>query len=69
MSENISIDITPNVLKCLEIVKEAVDALPLGDLKTRGIAAHDYLKDTFEGKPQPADGDTCPIDKIVVHGG
>jgi len=60
MTDNIKIDVTPNLLECVKIFMEATAALPEGDLKTRVQGAADYLEATFQGRPQPEGGRTCP---------
>jgi len=63
---NKTIEVTPNVQKCLEILKEAVKSLPEGDLKTKTEAALEYLDRTAKGEPQPMGGITCPPDKAIL---
>jgi len=63
---NKTIEVTPNVQKCLEILKDAVESLPEGDLKTQAEAALEYLDRTARGEPQPMDGLTCPINKVII---
>jgi len=63
---NKTIEVTPNVQKCLEILKEAVKSFPEGDLKTKAEAALEYLDRTAKGEPQPMDGLTCPPDKAII---
>ena len=63
---NKTIEVTPNVQKCLEILKDAVESLPEGDLKTQAEAALEYLDRTAKGEPQLMDGLTCPTDKVII---
>lgn len=67
MSEKI--DVTPNVLRCLEVLREAVNALPEGDLKTRAQGAVEYLEEAARGEPQPNDGIFCPGSKVIIPPG
>ena len=64
MSEKI--DVTPNVKKCLEVLREAVKLLPEGDLKTQAEGALEYLESAARGEPQPNDGKFCPADKMII---
>jgi len=66
MQEYLKIDVTPNVQKCLEELKAAVESLPLGDLKTRAEGALDYLDQTFSGEPQPLEGKRCSPNRPIV---
>jgi len=63
---NKTIEVTPNVQKCLEILQDAVKSLPEGDLKTKAEAALEYLDRTAKGEPQPLDGRSCPTDKAII---
>ena len=65
-SKKISVEVTPNLQKCLEELREAVKSLPEGDLKTRAEGALDYLTRTFAGEPQPMVGQTCPPGRLIV---
>jgi hypothetical protein len=60
MAKSKRISVTPNVKKCLEHLKAAVKALPEGELKKNAEGAIGYLSRTFQGKPQPGGGATCP---------
>jgi len=66
MQEYLKIDVTPNVQKCLEELKAAVESMPSGDLKTRAEGAVDYLEQTFQGQPQPESGRRCPANRPIV---
>lgn len=67
MSEKI--EVTPNVMKCLEVLREAVKALPEGNLKIRVQGAVEYLEEATKGEPQPNDGVSCPGGKIIIPTG
>jgi hypothetical protein len=67
MSEKI--DVTPNVKRCLEVLREAVKLLPEGDLKTQAEGALEYLVDAARGEPQPNDGKSCPVGKVIIPTG
>jgi len=67
MSEKI--DVTPNVEKCLEVLREAVKLLPEGDLKTKAEGALEYLESAARGEPQPNEGIFCPADKVIIPTG
>ena len=66
MQDYLKIDVTPNVQKCLEELKAAVESMPDGDLKTRAEGALDYLDRTFQGEPQPEGGRRCLPDRPMV---
>ena len=68
MARSQRISVTPNMKKCLEIMKEAAKALPPGDLKKRAQAAVDYMERTFEGQRQPMGGGECPDFTSIVPG-
>jgi len=63
---NKTIEVTPNVQKCLEILKDAVESLSEGDLKTQAEGALEYLDRTARGEPQPMDGRSCPANKVII---
>lgn len=67
MSEKI--DVTPNVMRCLEVLREAVKALPEGDLKTQVEGAVKYLEEAARGEPQPNEGVFCPGSKVIIPTG
>lgn len=67
MGKSKTIRVTPNVQKCLEILKAATKSMPSGDLKKRADAALDYLSRTFKGEPQPFKGRACAPDKPVIR--
>jgi hypothetical protein len=60
MAKSKTIRVTPNVQKCLTQLKAAVKAMPEGELKENSKGAINYLSRTFQGKPQPGRGLTCP---------
>ncbi len=60
MAESKRIAVTPNVKKCLEVLRGAVKKLPEGNLKKDAEGAISYLNRTFQGKPQPGKGSICP---------
>jgi hypothetical protein len=64
MSEKI--DVTPNVKRCLEVLREAVKLLPEGDLKTRAEGALEYLESAARGEPQPNEGVYCLPGKVII---
>jgi len=61
-----TIEVTPNVEKCLEILRAVVKSLPEGDLKTQAEGAMEYLERTAKGEPQPMEGKTCPVDRVLI---
>ncbi len=63
------IDVTPNILKCLEVLREAVNALPEGDLKTQAEGALEYLESAAQGEPQHEGGRECPLNKPIIPTG
>lgn len=67
MAKSKTIRVTANVQKCLEELKEAVKALPAGDLKRRAEAALDYLSRTFKGVRQPGKGIWCPEETPIIR--
>jgi hypothetical protein len=66
MPKSKTVRVTPNVQKCLEILKLATESMPAGELKRRAEAALGYLSRTFKGDPQPHKGILCTPDKPVV---
>ena len=66
MTDKLMIEVTPNLLECVKIFKEAAAALPEGELKTRVQGAAEYLEATFEGRPQPEGGRACPRPSHLV---
>jgi hypothetical protein len=60
MAKSKTIRVTPNVKKCLTHLKAAVNAMPEGEKKENAKGAISYLSRTFQGKPQPGRGITCP---------
>lgn len=66
---NGKIDVTPNVMKCLEVLREAIDELPEGELKTQAEGALEYMESAAQGEPQPNEGRTCPVEKPIVPTG
>jgi hypothetical protein len=67
MTDEISIQVTPNVQKCLEELTAAVTSLPAGDLKERAEGAIQYLSQTFKGQPQPQGGRGCPGGSGIIR--
>ena len=67
MSEKI--DVSPNVLRCLEVLREAIKSLPEGDLKNQAEGALEYLESAARGEPQPNDGISCPGNKMIIPTG
>lgn len=67
MSEKI--DVTPNINRCLEVLREAIKTLPEGDLKTQAEGALEYLESTARGEPQPNEGRSCPVNKVIIPTG
>jgi hypothetical protein len=68
MARSKTVSVTPNMKKCLKIMKEAAEALPAGDLKRRSLAAVDYMSRTFEGERQPHKGGLCPDFTVIIPG-
>ncbi|MGB2764782.1 MAG: hypothetical protein WBC20_10260 [Candidatus Aminicenantaceae bacterium] len=64
-----TIEVTPNVERCLEILREAVKSLPEGELKAQAEAAVEYLDRTAKGEPQPMEGRGCPTNKVFIPTG
>jgi hypothetical protein len=67
MAKSKIIRVTPNVLKCLEELREAVKSLPPGALKKRARGALDYLDRTFRGEHQPLKGAFCAPDRAIIR--
>ena len=67
MAKSKTIRVTPNVQKCLEVLKAEVKTLPAGDKKKRAEGAISYLSQTFKGKPQPGKGRTCPGGRVAIY--
>ncbi len=68
MSEKLEIEVTPNLEKCLEVLKEAVQELPSGELKDKSEGALEYMSRTFKGEPQPNKGRSCFPGMIFIPG-
>lgn len=66
---NEKIDVTPNIKRCLEVLREAVETLPEGDQKTLAEGALEYLESAARGEPQPNDGISCPVEKVIIPTG
>jgi len=66
MAKSKTIRVTPNVQKCLEELKAAVKTMPAGEKKDRAEGAISYLSSTFQGKPQPKQGVTCPGGRLFI---
>ena len=67
MSNDITVKVTPNLKKCLEIFEGIVASLPPGDQKEEGEGAVNYLSRTFSGEPQPFDGMHCPEGVPIIR--
>jgi len=65
-SKTIRVTVTANIWRCHRELKEAVKAVPPGDLKKRAGAALDYLGRTFKGDKQPLRGKECPVDRLII---
>jgi len=63
------IDVTPNVMKCLEVLREAVKSLPEGDQKNQAEGALEYLEEAAKGQPQENDGIFCPVNRVIIPTG
>lgn len=66
MPKSKTIRVTPNVKKCIEVLKEAVKAMPSGDLKEKAEGALRYLSRTIKGEPQPGKGIGCPGSSLII---
>ena len=66
MPKSKTIRVTPNVIKCIEVLKEAVKAMPSGDLKNKAEGAVQYLSRTIKGEPQPRKGRECPGPTLII---
>jgi len=66
MAKSKTIRVTPNVQKSLEELKAVVKSMPSGEKKKRAEAAVTYLSSTFQGKPQPGKGRTCPGGRLFI---
>jgi hypothetical protein len=67
MSDKRMIEVTPNIKKCLEVIKEAAGELPEGKTKENTLAALAYLEKTAMGEPQPAGGNHCPVGSFIIR--
>jgi hypothetical protein len=63
------IDVNPTVLKCLELLREAVNALPEGEVKTKAEGALAYLESAARGEPQLDERLACPSDIPLIPTG
>ena len=66
MPKSKTIRVTPNVKKCVEVLNEAVKAMPSGDLKKKAEGALQYLSRTIKGEPQPQKGRDCPVSTLII---
>jgi hypothetical protein len=66
MAKSKTIRVTPNLQKCLKILNEVVDSMPVGDRKKRAKAALRYLFRTFKGERQPLKGAACPGATLII---
>jgi hypothetical protein len=66
MVKSISIRVTPNVKKCLEELRKAIESFPAGEQKKSAEGALDYLDRTFKGERQPSKGTNCPGNRPIV---
>ena len=66
MPKSKTIRVTPNVKKCVEVLNEAVKAMPSGDLKEKAEGALRYLSKTIKGEPQPMKGKGCPGATLII---
>ncbi|GAI77891.1 unnamed protein product [marine sediment metagenome] len=67
MANDKTIQVTPNVQRCLEILTEVVKSLPTGDTKEKAEGVIQYLSRTFEGEPQAGGGRTCPGGSAIIE--
>ncbi|MFW6131415.1 MAG: hypothetical protein ACOC5F_02335 [Candidatus Aminicenantaceae bacterium] len=58
MASGKTIEVTPNIEKCMEVLKDAIESLPQ-EKKEAAKRAIQYLDDTFQGKAQPMGGRGC----------
>jgi len=61
-----TIEVTPNIQRCLDILREAVKSLPEGELKEQAEAVVEYMDRTAKGEPQPTEGEACPTNKLFI---
>jgi hypothetical protein len=66
MAKSKTIRVTPNVQKCLEVLKAVVKSMPAGEKKERAEGVISYLSSTFKGKPQPRGGRVCGGGKLII---
>jgi hypothetical protein len=66
MAESKTIRVTPNLKKCLDVLRKSVAGLPAGELRRQAQEALSYLAKSFEGKPQPLRGRGCPFDTGII---
>lgn len=59
--------VTANVHECPNVLKEAVQALPPGDIKAKAQGVPDYLDRTSQGEKQPLRGAECPVEKLIIN--
>lgn len=66
MAKSKTVRITPNLQKCIDELKEAVNTMPSGDSKKKAEGALNYLTLAFKGEKQPLRGRECPVDKAII---
>lgn len=69
MNERLKIEVTPNLEKCLEVLKEAIQELSPGELKNKAEGAIEYMSRTYKGEAQPLEGKACPTGHPFIPGG
>jgi len=69
LSERLKIEVTPNLEKCLEVLKEAIQELSPGELKDKAEGAIEYMSLTYKGEHQPLEGKACPPGHPFIPGG
>jgi hypothetical protein len=67
MAKSKTIRVTPNVQKCLEVLKAVVKSMPAGEKKERAEGVISYLSSTFKGKPQPRGGRICAGGRPIIR--
>jgi hypothetical protein len=69
LNEKIKIEVTPNLKKCLEVLKDVVQELSPGELKDKSDGALEYMSRTFKGESQPNEGISCFPGMPFIPGG
>lgn len=61
----VKIEVTKSLERCLEILKDAIGALPPGEIKQQAETALEYLSRSFKGEQLPVEDNCRPGSWLV----